>query len=324
MVLELILRDFSKLLNDQQMNETSNTIFQSRFAIKDEIFGDKFNSINKRIIELNKEFGLTDYTEINNERFPWSKGRFESPAVYISRLWEYPFAILAAELKPDMKCADIGCGTTPFTTYLCEAAGASNVTGFDPDLIKDENDQCTAFGIKKGFVQKTGFNFFPDDMTNLHAEDESFDRVFCISVIEHITEQASWQKGLKEMFRVLKPGGRLIMTVDLGINRPLTNPLDLVKYSGLSPMSTLDLRWPAERFIHLDEQGMDVFGLVLEKSTTQIFIDTKKNTTIPEFEAHKKFTPGIISSSASQLAKDYERPYGSLRVIAKILTGRYS
>jgi len=51
-------------------------------------------------------------------------------------------------------------------------------------------------------------------------------------------------KGIREMTRVLKPGGRLILTMDLGIEVPLSFPLEVIKFSGLNLLGSLDLKWP--------------------------------------------------------------------------------
>lgn len=299
--------------------------FESRFAAKEEIFSEEFQKINTELLQINKTLQLTDHAEINNQRFSWATSIKDYPVFYASRMWEYPFAILAAELKQGMKCADIGCGTTPFTPYLCQQAGAKNVTGFDPDYFSEANPEpYYAFGIKKEFIEKAGFNFCPDDMTNLNSKNEVFDRVFCISVIEHILEPSIWQKGIKEMVRILKPGGRLIITVDLGINNPLTSPLKLIEYSGLTPLNSINLKWHKKRFATVDGNNMDVFGLVLEKSNSSIFLDYEENVSIPAYTAYKKFIPPTSSPVAIQLAIDYERPYGLLRILIKMLLCRYT
>ncbi len=296
----------------------------SRFAVEEDVFSESFSIINNRLFEINKQFCLVDHTELNRQRFHWANSITQQPSFYASRMWEYPFAILAAELKPGMKCADIGCGTTPFTPYLSEIVGAKNVTGFDPDYFENENQNSHyAFGIRKDFIEKVGFNFFPNDITRLNVPDESFDRVFCISVIEHIEEPSVWQNGIKEMVRVLKSGGRLIITVDLGINCPLTNPLDIIKYSGLIPSGSIDLHWTEKRFVNLNGNGMDVFGMILEKSNKNIFADYKCEKTIVEYEANNKFIPDTISKSQIQIGKDITRKYGKLIALIKLVLGKY-
>jgi SAM-dependent methyltransferase len=297
---------------------------RSRFATVEEIFSPEFSEINTRLLAINKLYSLLDHTALNSKRLNWGQRIPEAPSLYGSRMWEYPFAIQMADIQKGMTCADIGCRTTPFTVLLSELAGPGNVTGFDPYLISNENeDRKDVFGVKNSFIQKLGIKFLPDALDNLHVPDSSFDRVFCISVLEHIEDSQVWQKGICEMVRVLKPGGRLILTVDLGINCPLTNPLELIRYSGLVPMGLTDFSWPSERFLNVLGNSMDVFGLVLEKPVREIFGDYDKETRIAEWEANNKFRPSVETMSQKQIAIDYGRKYGTLRVLLKLLSGSY-
>jgi 2-polyprenyl-3-methyl-5-hydroxy-6-metoxy-1,4-benzoquinol methylase len=58
------------------------------------------------------------------------------------------------------------------------------------------------------------------DMTDLTYSNEMFDIVVCTSVIEHLYNQANWQGdilAMKEIYRVLKPGGLVLMSTDMGV-----------------------------------------------------------------------------------------------------------
>lgn len=48
------------------------------------------------------------------------------------------------------------------------------------------------------------------DITNVQFPDESFDIIFCCHVLEHIPDDC---KAIRELYRVLKPNGRLIIQV---------------------------------------------------------------------------------------------------------------
>lgn len=48
------------------------------------------------------------------------------------------------------------------------------------------------------------------DITNVQFPDESFDIIFCCHVLEHIPDD---RKAIRELYRVLKPNGRLIIQV---------------------------------------------------------------------------------------------------------------
>ncbi len=295
-------------------------IIGSRFATKEELLREEFAAINRELYVINQKYDLPDQTVLNIERFPWSIDRFPRPSLYVSRMWEYPYAILAADLQPGMTCADIGCGTSPFTLLLAEKTGRQCVTGFDPD---ERNDLESPFGANRSFLKSHGIVFERNDMRKLNAADSTFDRVFCLSVLEHLDEPAIWQEGMREMVRVLKPGGRLILTVDLGIRLPLTRPLDIIQHSGLSVLGSFDNRWPRERFLVIDGVALDVFGMILEKSNERIFLDYGRTIEISQAEANQRFTPPIYDSQQIQIGRDLRRSPGGIRVLAKLLSGKY-
>ena len=56
--------------------------------------------------------------------------------------------------------------------------------------------------------------YYPDSIAKLHFNDNFFDKIYCISVIEHLPEKIAY-KGMNEMARVLKKGGLMIITLDL-------------------------------------------------------------------------------------------------------------
>ena len=103
----------------------------SRFATVEDVLSPEFVAINKIMDSLHVKYQLTDHKHVNIVQFPWSEGMLSVPAFYAARMWEFPFAVLAAELEKGMKVADIGCGMTAFIVYLKEQA-ACEVTGIDP------------------------------------------------------------------------------------------------------------------------------------------------------------------------------------------------
>jgi SAM-dependent methyltransferase len=68
--------------------------------------------------------------------------------------------------------------------------------------------------------------YFPDkmviehqDLTNLTYPDDMFDITTCTSVIEHTFNQAEWMgdmKAIREMVRITKPGGYILLSTDMG------------------------------------------------------------------------------------------------------------
>lgn len=126
-----------------------------------------------------------------------------------SRIIEYGFALSKLFGLPKGKMLDVGCVARH--NYLIPALCFANwqVYGID---IRDN------WGFKH-----PNFTFVKEDIRHSQFKDAEFDLVSCISTLEHIglanyygiTEQdeAGDLKAAKEMVRILKPSGILLLTV---------------------------------------------------------------------------------------------------------------
>lgn len=236
----------------------------TRFATVADVMSDSFVSITRVLNRIAVEHSLPDHSDVNHERYPWSVSFLSMPSFYAARMWEYPFAILSAELQQGMVCADIGCGMTPFTVYLKDNAKCE-VVAVDPEVF-DAGIRYKGHGVSQEFARKTGLEVVQCAMEATPLASDTFDRVFCVSVIEHLPSEVA-RRGVQEMARILKPGGRLIITVDVNMHSTISRPLDLVWESGLVPLGKMDLRWPAHRFgiFCNGKEPADVFGMTLAK-----------------------------------------------------------
>ncbi len=258
----------------------------TRFASIEEVMTEEFMSIVHILDKIAVDYQLLDYSDANGARYPWSVGLLSTPSLYAARMWEFPFALLSAELQPGMKCVDMGCGMTPFTIYLKDVARC-DVVGIDPDIFSSRI-MYKGFGVSLEFIRKTGLKIINGRMENIPLPSNSVDRVFCLSVIEHLPYTVQ-RKGMQEMARILKLGGRAIITVDTNMLSEISKPLDLIWESGLLPLGEIDLRWPYHRFgIFCDgKQPADTFGMTLVKEdysveTAYTYKEAKKNASLIE------------------------------------------
>lgn len=106
-----------------------------------------------------------------------------------------------ADVPHGAKVLDVGCGIGGPALYLAGPHGCTvkGVT-LSADQAKRANEKAREAGLgdRAVFVQQDAMsNTFPD---------ESFDVVWAVEVLMHIPDRASF---FAEMFRLLKPGGRL-------------------------------------------------------------------------------------------------------------------
>ncbi len=93
---------------------------------------------------------------------------------------------------------------------LLYARDFKNIYGVDLSFcLKDRLSQIIK--MYRGRTLKVPFHLFRGDLTQTRFPDSFFDMATSISVIEHGVDQ---QKFLREVFRILKRGGMLFLTVD--------------------------------------------------------------------------------------------------------------
>ncbi len=113
------------------------------------------------------------------------------------------------QLKDGDTFLDVGCGEGRHTigAYL-----SANVHAVGVDL--SEKDLATAEARAHDFIDDNNtdksLRFMPANALALPFEDDSFDKVICSEVLEHIPD---YQGVLKELKRVLKPTGVLAVSV---------------------------------------------------------------------------------------------------------------
>jgi ubiquinone/menaquinone biosynthesis C-methylase UbiE len=141
------------------------------------------------------------------------------PFDWWSRFYEYPWA--SKFVNKDDVVLDAACGVChPFKFYLsdqCQEVYACDLDHrvLDPDALLQ--DITAFFGVETATnMDRSYFNkvhLVQANLTELPYEDNQFDKVFCISVLEHMDETSMFQT-FSEFTRVLKDDGLLILTFD--------------------------------------------------------------------------------------------------------------
>lgn len=123
------------------------------------------------------------------------------------RYFEFDFVSNNLRLDADLKILDV---SSPWL-YGLWAVKHHEVEYFYLNPDKREYSEMQPFlDIERG-KRKGSFMFSAQDATKLAYPDCIFDAVISISVIEHISGDND-SRAISEMWRVLKPGGRLLLT----------------------------------------------------------------------------------------------------------------
>jgi demethylmenaquinone methyltransferase/2-methoxy-6-polyprenyl-1,4-benzoquinol methylase/phosphoethanolamine N-methyltransferase len=120
-----------------------------------------------------------------------------------------------AQVKPGDKVLDVGCGTGDLTLAAQNAAGPTGlVCGIDPA------PEGVAVAQGKAGRLNSAARFSVGLIERLDFPEGTFDLAISRLVIHHLPDDLK-RKGFADIFRVLKPGGRLFM-VDF---KPPSSPI---------------------------------------------------------------------------------------------------
>lgn len=163
--------------------------------------------------------------------------------------WDSPAGRVRADRRAELLCKygkinstdkliEIGCGTGLFTEKVSKISGTSDITAVDisEDLLELAREK------------NKHFNFVLGDAMNLTYQDNTFDVAFGSSVIHHL----DIEKSFKELFRVLKPGGRIVFAEPNMINPQILiqkNVPFIKKWLGDSPDETAIIRWKLAKML---------------------------------------------------------------------------
>lgn len=161
---------------------------------------------------------------------------WESPAGKLR--WQRRVKMLTAHLKPSDTVLEIGCGTGYFTKEIVKTGAIVTAIDISPELLN----------IAKQEITQPNVHFMLDNAYELSFGDSSFDSVVGSSVLHHL----EIEKAIREMYRVLKPGGSIFFTEPNMMNPQIAlqkNIPALKSKLGDSPDETAFFRWPLKRLL---------------------------------------------------------------------------
>lgn len=181
--------------------------------------------------------------EIQHGRFlaehgPGEIWNWESPAGKLR--WARRVKMLSEHLGPGMSVLELGCGAGYFTREL--ACSVAEVVAIDvsPDLLEIARTNCSAPNVR----------YQIQNAYELSYPDAVFDSVVGSSVLHHL----EIEKAVREIYRVLKPGGRISFTEPNMLNPQIAiqkNVPWVKRKLGDSPDKTAFFRWPLRRLLEV-------------------------------------------------------------------------
>jgi demethylmenaquinone methyltransferase/2-methoxy-6-polyprenyl-1,4-benzoquinol methylase len=129
----------------------------------------------------------------------------------LHRLWKRRVVKLAA-VQPGSRALDLCCGTGDLALALARAGAETTGLDFSPQMLGVAKIRSEKLKSPTPNSQLPNPNFTQGDAQQLPFPENSFDIVTVGYGLRNLT---SWERGLDEMFRVAKPGARLIV-LDFG------------------------------------------------------------------------------------------------------------
>lgn len=154
----------------------------------------------------------------------------------LHRLWKR-FAVAQAGLRPGMCVLDVAAGTADLTRLFLKEVGSKGqvvLTDINFSMLAEGRDRMLNEGKTPPTVQCDGERLpFPSDY---------FD---CVSVAFGLRNMTHKDQALTEMYRVLKPGGRLLVLEFSKVWKPLAPAYDVYSFKLLPLMGKLVAQDPA-------------------------------------------------------------------------------
>jgi SAM-dependent methyltransferase len=150
---------------------------------------------------------------------------------------------------------DAGCG---FGRHSLEfVSRGAKVYSMDMDMDSLRKTRFSLTEMKK-YLRDKKFQYMvhSGDALNLPFKDESFDRIICSEVMEHVRDD---NLACRELARVLKKNGRIAITVPTIFSEHIYDLLTYEYYT--SPGGHIRKYYPKELAAIMRDNGLEVYGI---------------------------------------------------------------
>jgi cyclopropane fatty-acyl-phospholipid synthase-like methyltransferase len=166
-----------------------------------------------------------------------------------------------SEIKEGDRVLDAGCGLGQTSLWLATEKKAVT-TGIS--IVKEQVEKAEAYAKE---MKIPGVNFLQADFLNTAFDDESFDAVWAIESVCHAVDKSLFYK---EAFRLLKPGGRLVMADSFRGARPLPEKNEKLLQQAFSGWQILDIDTPEEHRANAEKAGFK--GIVIKDVSNNMMV----------------------------------------------------
>jgi len=129
----------------------------------------------------------------------------------VIRRWDVPRLLKMTDSCVGQRLLEIGCGRGFGMEAAYDLLQAKTVHAFDPDekMVALARQSITRAGY---FHQKPPARIWQGSVTEIPASDAEYDVVLGLQVLHHVQD---WRLAVAEIARVLRPGGRLLLSDSL-------------------------------------------------------------------------------------------------------------
>lgn len=209
--------------------------------------------------------------EIQHGRFLAEHGagaiwNWEGPAGRLR--WARRVKMLSNHLGSGMRVLELGCGTGYFTRELARSGADIVAVDVSPELLEIAQADCPAENVRYELQNACALSY----------PESEFDSVVGSSVLHHL----EIEEALREIYRVLRPGGTIYFTEPNMLNPQIAiqkNVPWVKRKLGDSPDETAFFRWPLRRLLEntgFRDARIDAFDFLHPK--TPSFLVDRLNT----------------------------------------------